>query len=613
MRIVYSNDFLFHGQEEYPAVFHKEFFSLVSIVIEEASGVKPVSISQCADRNGDRFSRKRFFELSGIGDPAPMYFLYDINRISAESWEYFSSFFDAETFFVGMEFGLELREKLTGLGITYVNFWFHPFKLLGDAFFLVGTNSASVFAELEKFKVCRARMRVHGEYYAQLAMRKHFSDSLPLEDNSCLFVGQTYQDKSIADNGKYLNITDYPQRIDELSAQYSKIYYVPHPLAGKNDDVDAFIAARPYIKVLAGTPTYYLLASPKIQKVVALSSSVLYEAEFFGKDTEYLFRPLFDIDGEFSLNAFVSIYQDYFGPMFWRSVLAAWRCEPVVNGDLPDNLANDTLLARDAGLFRDLLGEPYGFRFLGRMERLEARVRAEFKPDRQSYVFGQNMIPQDASGVSLDGFYKLEPFGRWAKERVTLTVKGDNFRHLYSDLVLYLKIKSFHEPRKAEISVNGRLLGSQVIDHSAFAEVAVKVDRRILGPKNVIEIVAVGDVASPADLGLGSDLRRLAFAVESARLVEDVGGQFRELDAKVVRQSEATAAGFGRIAAAQKDASAEIADHGAIIGEIRKSLDDAHVALREANAKIAALQNSRSFKIGRAMTCLPRVVRRIFK
>ena len=374
MKIVYSNDFLFHGQEEAPGVFHLEFFSLLSVVIEDACGIKPVSISECTDSAGRKFSRKEFFSLSGVNSPAPSYYLYDINKISQASWDYFSSFFDADTLFVASEFGLDLREKLTQLGVTYINFWFHPFKLLNDAFFLVGTNAPDIFEQLEKFKVDRAKMRLYGEYYVQLAQRKHFTDNLPIEDNSCLFVGQTYQDKSIACDGKYLTIADYPKKIDELSAKYSKIYYVPHPIAGRNDAVDTFIASHPNIKVLNGIPTYYLLASPKIKKVVALSSSVIFEAQFFGKDAEYLFRPLFIIDEEFSLNTFVSVYQDYFGIVFWQTLISAWKKDVFPAPKTVPCKGTEPLLARDSELFRDMLGLPFGYRFLGRAERIEARI-----------------------------------------------------------------------------------------------------------------------------------------------------------------------------------------------------------------------------------------------
>ncbi len=369
MMIVYSNDFLFHGQLEAPAVLHLELYSLLKIVIREAIGLEPILITECRNASGESFSRKRFFELSGITDPAPSYYLYDMARIGPPSWEYFTSFFGPDTFFVASEFGMDLREKLTELGIRYVNFWFHPYKLLNDAFFMVGTNAPDLFRKLEAHRVSQGRLRFYAGYYSELIRRRHFLDKLQIADNCCIFAGQTYEDKSISTGTRYLNITDYADKVSELVRTYTRVYYVPHPSAGSNEAVDAFLAATPGVEVLKNVPTYYLLASPKVKKVVALSSSILYEAEFFGKETEYLFRPLFKIDEDFSLNTFVSIYQDYFSTDFWQDLLDIRPKEKDVRPDR-DGLP---LLARDAEMFRDLLGLSFGYRHLGRLDRIEER------------------------------------------------------------------------------------------------------------------------------------------------------------------------------------------------------------------------------------------------
>ncbi len=372
MKIVLSNDFLFHGQEEAPSVLHMELLSLLAIAINEATGVEPVLITHCENNAGERFSRTRFFELSGITDIASSYYLYDMASIKDASWDYFKSFFDSETVFVASEFGMDLREKLTEFGITYLNFWFHPYKLLNDVFFLVGSNSPDIYRKLELYKVPQARLRFYCEYYSHLAERRRFLDNLPIEDNCCVFAGQTYQDKSVSTGTKYLNITDYSEKVSELARTYSKVYYVPHPSAGANSDVDSFLASTPDVEVLENVPTYYLLASPKVKKVVALSSSVLYEAHYFGKETEYLFKPLFKIDEDFSLNSFISIYQDYFAPEFWQDVLGTERKG---RSNAPAKTPTGSLLAPNAEMFRDLLGLPFGYKYFGRTERMEVRLR----------------------------------------------------------------------------------------------------------------------------------------------------------------------------------------------------------------------------------------------
>ena len=58
-----------------------------------------------------------------------------------------------------------------------------------------------------------------------------------------------------------------------------------------------------------------MLSRNEIKKVVAISSSVLYEAKFFGKDIEYLYQPVIDEN-------YIIIYKEYFNTSFWIDILS---------------------------------------------------------------------------------------------------------------------------------------------------------------------------------------------------------------------------------------------------------------------------------------------------
>ena len=362
VRYVYTNDFLFHAQDVAPQVFHDELRRLFAIPFQAGLNAELESIVNWRDAEGRAFSRDEFYARSGIRGVADCYYPYDMRRIMDASWEYFTSRFPRDTVIIGSELGLDLRTRLTELGYTYINFWFHPYKLLDDVFFLVGSNSREIFERLERYRVPMNRMRFYSSYYSVYAERKGFLENLPIEENCCVFAGQTFADKSIQSGDRFLNITDFADRIAEVAKEFSKIYYVPHPAAGTNPVVEDFLVHTPFVQLLTGVPTYYLLASPKVRKVMALSSSVLYEAETFGKEVEYLFKPMFDIDAPYALNSFVSVYQSYFAPSFWQTILAAGDGEP---------MANDILLDADSGKFRDMMNTSFGFCHLGRMERMD--------------------------------------------------------------------------------------------------------------------------------------------------------------------------------------------------------------------------------------------------
>ena len=60
---------------------------------------------------------------------------------------------------------------------------------------------------------------------------------------------------------------------------------------------------------------YHLLAHENVAHVCALNSSVLYEAEYFGKKTTFLYNRTFG-EGK------IGIYGDYFTSAFWGEILS---------------------------------------------------------------------------------------------------------------------------------------------------------------------------------------------------------------------------------------------------------------------------------------------------
>ncbi len=367
-RIVYTNDFLFHGQESSNLAFHEEWFSLLQIPIELGTGFKLEKITNCKNAKGETFSRARFYELSGISGMAPKHFAYQFDAICNDSWQYFKSFFDSETVFIGAELGADLRKWMTEERFVYINFWYHPYKLLDDIFFLVASNDPEIYGRLLSFKVPYEKLCFYSRYYATQTAFRGLLDHIPIENNCCLFIGQTFRDKSVQCGTRFLTITDFKDPVAQLAKSFSKIYYIPHPCAEPNPDIDAFIRENDFIELLDGIPTYHLLSSPKVAKVVSLSSSVVYEAGTFGKQAEYLYRPLFDIDGQYSLDAFASIYEDYFAPSFWRSIFGI-RTNANTSG------FQGPLMDTGLGKLRHLVDAPWGFKYLGRLEQIEESIR----------------------------------------------------------------------------------------------------------------------------------------------------------------------------------------------------------------------------------------------
>ncbi len=373
-KLVFVWDFLYHEVPDNPfGVYHWYLVDIFNVLVEMTTGLKIVQLKDMQNSIGETFSRKHFYELSNYNDITDSYFSYDVSKIKQESIDYLNSFIDSETFVFGCELGLDLRQILTDLNIKFVNFWYHSWKLFDDTFLMINTNDEQIFEKLNKYKVQKEKFLFYAKYWKHFVYTKNELKYLDyLEDNSCLFVGQTYSDKSTDKEGVMLNILHFKNEMEELSKQYSKIYYTPHPYKPWNDEVEEYIATTPYIQKLDTVPTYHLLMRDEIKKVVGISSSVLYEAQFFEKDVTYLYQPLFKIDEEFSLNTFISIFDDYYNPYFWADVLS---CIMPTNM----NVQNENWFVSPENKLRNILHLYYGYQNFNENYRFAGWVRNDMR------------------------------------------------------------------------------------------------------------------------------------------------------------------------------------------------------------------------------------------
>lgn len=374
-RVVFMNDILFHSPENKPT-YHTWIADIMNPAVHCSCNQNIVLFTELINDRGEIFDRNKFYELSNIKNVSVAYYLYDINLISKKSWNYLFSFIKKTDFIIGCELGLDLRKILTNNGYIFINFWFHSFHLFDDICFMLNTNKKDIFSRIKKYQIPKEKF----DLYATVIKKRLSSsvENLNLETNSCLFIAQSMKDKSVEKDGTFLNITNFPEEIEKISKKYSKLYYIPHPYCPIESTPKLFnyIKQRPYIEILTGIPTYSLLASDKINGVVGISSSVLYEASFFGKKIQYLYQPLFDIDGDFSDNMYISVYNDYLNPNFWIEIFDGYFSVNKSNKDV------ELFDKRKSVLRGEILNSYHGYRpldeyaFLSdKIDKLENRPR----------------------------------------------------------------------------------------------------------------------------------------------------------------------------------------------------------------------------------------------
>ena len=194
-----------------------------------------------------------------------------------------------------------------------LNLSIHPIRFTDDIFFNFETNDEKLKEKLRKYEInydifYNYADIVKATYIKSVKKEKYKKKSL-------LIVGQTEFDKVIFDGQKYLSLLDYSIELKSLSNRYEYIYFKPHPYANNNYIFKNLKKELKNIEIVYDN-IYHLLSSENIKCVVGLNSSVLYEAKYFQKEVNFLYKPYFDIGGND-----IGIYGNYFNSSFWADVL----------------------------------------------------------------------------------------------------------------------------------------------------------------------------------------------------------------------------------------------------------------------------------------------------
>ena len=345
-RIVYTNNFFVHDCEPAgnlpPNIFNKITFSSIKCVTKKVEKLQDIGFK------ASQFLNKSNLRAKKISFKGTEYSFYLYPRQPRQAAINYLNKYLSNSILLCFEFQKEALKYLEKAGITYINFWNHPFKLLDDLAIYIETNSKKIQSKLRHYEIPKEKFNLYAKYWQQrLFFTKHFSKvNKKLMDNSLLIIGQTEIDKSIEQNGYILSLNDFQDKINHYKKVYNKIYYSPHPLLfnkwgiaqWKNfPNLVKFLKKNPKIEVVKHS-TYHILASDKINKVVAISSSVLYEAQYFDKEIEYLFKPLFD--SQSNKNGVGVENQQLFNPEFWGNILSPFFKVSNLTSIKFDNLQN---------------------------------------------------------------------------------------------------------------------------------------------------------------------------------------------------------------------------------------------------------------------------------
>ncbi|MEM7776460.1 MAG: hypothetical protein AAF732_12695 [Pseudomonadota bacterium] len=285
---------------------------------------------------------------------------------------------------IAFEMPPSLRSAFVECEIPFIDCMIHPVRFMDDIFLAMRSSLEEVNAFLASRALPRRRVHAAAGAVSALAYRKKW---VPNEDPFSLFVGQMLVDRSMISNGRVQSPESLREAIVAALGTSGRLKFSDHPL--QNSD-KAFAIVSAHVKQIQRTSqnTYALLASPALERVITISSSVGTEAEFFGKKVSYAIGPsspvLFARDDDDGAS-YWSIFNEFMAADFWRAVLG-----PVLPVTAPDH---DGPLWRP-GLLRSTLGVGWGY------DQMFGAAHPPAKPIAQTLVPAAVSTPRKAKGFA---------------------------------------------------------------------------------------------------------------------------------------------------------------------------------------------------------------------
>ncbi|WP_137178621.1 hypothetical protein [Roseomonas sp. AR75] len=247
--------------------------------------------------------------------------LFDAESIPREAASRMAASFDGVGAVIGFELAEMQKRLLTRLGIPWVDLNIHPYRFGPDLLFAVQTNHGDIVQALAAHHAEDHVFEPWADLVAATAVK--IPVSAPVTEE-VLVVGQTRVDRSLLSGGRLIDLRDMAPAFHRAIGPEAPILYKPHPYNPEGFGLhDVGLPLRRIREV--SDNAYVLMGQDAIRRVVGISSSLVAEARFFGKEGVFLGNSPFRIPSTRDALApgmHASVVDAWMSADFWRDLLA---------------------------------------------------------------------------------------------------------------------------------------------------------------------------------------------------------------------------------------------------------------------------------------------------
>jgi hypothetical protein len=271
---------------------------------------------------GAGFDTPSFYELAGATpDTEGWVRLFDAPDLPRDAAAMLAAPFADVAAVIGFELAEVQKRLLSRLGVPWIDLNIHPYRFGPDVLFAVQTHHPEITAALAAHHAEDAEFEPWADLMAATAIK--MPPAQPVTE-ATLVIGQTRVDRSLIAGGRLVDLRDVAPALHAAIGRRDRILFKPHPY--NQDGFGLHDIGLPLSRIReAAENVYLLLAQDAVKRVVAISSSVVAEARFFGKEGVFLGRSPFRIPpGRAGLapGMHASVLDAWLSADFWRDLLA---------------------------------------------------------------------------------------------------------------------------------------------------------------------------------------------------------------------------------------------------------------------------------------------------